>query len=189
MRLILVSAGLLLPLGVDTLALAAALGLAGLKPRERLRVSLLFAAFEAGMPIVGLFAGLMAGRLLGDWAGYLGVGLILVAGLLLLRPSQDEAGETRRAGLLASARGLALVNLGLSISVDELTVGVSAGLLGLSVPLTVIWLGVQAFVATQVGLRAGSRLGEAARESAERAAGVALILVAMVLLALRIARL
>jgi putative Mn2+ efflux pump MntP len=52
--------------------------------------------------------------------------------------------------------------------------------------LTVIWIGVQAFVATQVGLGLGARLGEAVRERAERVAGVALILVALVLLVLKL---
>jgi hypothetical protein len=45
-----------------------------------------------------------------------------VAGFLLLRPSQKENDETGRLRLLAHARGLAILDLGLSISVDELTV-------------------------------------------------------------------
>ena len=84
--------------------------------------------------------------------------------------------------------GLAILDLGLSISVDELTIGLSAGLLGLSMLLTVAWIGVQAFVATQVGFRLGARLGEEFRERAEWVAGAALIVVALVLLALRLAR-
>jgi putative Mn2+ efflux pump MntP len=65
----------------------------------------------------------------------------------------------------------------------------SAGLLGLSIVLTVLWIAVQAFVATQVGLRLGGLLGDDIRERAEWVAGVALILVAVVLLVLRLARL
>ena len=65
----------------------------------------------------------------------------------------------------------------------------SAGLLGFSILLTVLWIGVQAFVATQVGLRLGSRLGEEFRERAEWVAGVALILVALILLVLRLIKL
>ncbi len=112
-----------------------------------------------------------------------------MAGLLLLRPGHDESEETGRLRLLAHARGLAILDLGLSISVDELAVGLSAGLLGISIVLTVAWIAVQAFVATQVGLRLGGRLGEGIRERAEWVAGVALILVALVLLVLRLARL
>jgi putative Mn2+ efflux pump MntP len=186
LRDVLVAAGLLLPLALDTFALAAALGMTGLEARDRVRVTLVFTAFEAGMPIVGMLIGRAAGTLIGAWAGYMGIGFLLAAGALLLRPGQDEAGDARKLRLLSHARGLAILDLGFSISVDELTIGLSAGLLGFSILLTVIWIGVQAFVATQVGLRLGARLGEAVRERAERVAGVALILVALVLLVLKL---
>src|SRR5258708_9224788 len=57
------AAGLLLPLGLDTFALAAALGMAGLEKRDRLRVTLVFTAFEAVMPIAGMLIGRVAGAL------------------------------------------------------------------------------------------------------------------------------
>jgi putative Mn2+ efflux pump MntP len=186
MRQFLITAGLLLPLALDTFALAAALGMAGLEKRDRLRVTLVFTAFEAGMPIVGMLIGRGLGALIGQWAGYGGILFLVIAGILLLRPDKDEDGESKRLGLLAHARGLAIIDLGLSISVDELTIGLSAGLLGLSIALTVIWIGVQAFLAAQLGLRFGSRLGEEARERSEQVAGVALILVAGLLLALKL---
>jgi len=186
LRQALITAGLLVPLGLDTFALAAALGLAGLTARDRLRVALVFTTFEAGMPILGFLVGRVAGGLLGEWAGYVGIAFLLLAGGLLLRPSANEMGEQRRLELLARARGLAILVLGLSISLDELTIGFSAGLLGLSLLVTVIWVGVQAFLATQLGVRLGARLGEKIRERAEWIAGVALIAVALVLLVLRV---
>lgn len=189
MRELFIAAGLLLPLALDTFALAAALGMAGLESRDRLRVTLVFTGFEAGMPIAGMLIGRAAGAFLGAWAGYGGIAFLFLAGALLLRPGARENDDTRRMRLLAHARGLAIIDLGLSISVDELTVGLSAGLLGLSILLTVVWIGVQAFLATQIGLRLGGRLGEQSRERAEWAAGAALVLVALVLLALRLGKL
>jgi len=189
MRHFLITAGLLLPLALDTFALAAALGMAGLEKRDRLRVTLVFTAFEAAMPAVGMLIGRAVGTLIGQWAGYGGIVFLVVAGVLLVRPDRAEGAETKRLGLLAHARGLAIVDLGLSISADELTIGLSAGLLGLSIALTVIWIGVQALLAAQVGLRFGSRLGEEARERSELVAGVALIAVAIILLLLKLARL
>jgi putative Mn2+ efflux pump MntP len=188
-RQLLITAGLLLPLGLDTFALSAALGMAGLARQDRLRVSLLFTVFEAGMPIAGMLVGQVAGRLIGAWAGYGGILFLLVAGALLLRPGKDEEAEERRLQLLAHARGLAIVDLGLSISVDELTVGLSAGLLALPVALVVIWIAIQAFAAAQVGLRAGARISEEIRERSEQVAGAALIVVALLLLALKLLKL
>ncbi|WP_194892217.1 hypothetical protein [Catenulispora pinisilvae] len=40
-------------LGVDTFAVAAAVGAAKVKPQVRRRITALFVAFEAGMPLVG----------------------------------------------------------------------------------------------------------------------------------------
>lgn len=188
MRQLLLTSGLLLPLALDTFALGAALGVAGLERRDRLRVALVFTVFEAGMPIAGMLVGRLAGNLIGAWAGYGGILFLLIAGGLLLRPSKDEDGQERRLKLLAHARGLAILDLGLSISVDELTVGLSAGLLGLPIAITVIWIAVQAFAAAQLGLRFGVRIGEEIRERSEQAAGAALILVALVLLALKLLR-
>ena len=186
---LLVTAGLLLPLALDTFALAAALGLAGLEQKDRLRMALVFTVFEAGMPIVGILAGHFVGGLIGAWAGWGGILLLIVAGVLLLRPGKDEDNEERRLKLLANARGLAIIDLGLSISLDELTIGLSAGLLGLSIAVTVIWIAVQAFAAAQLGLRFGARVGDALRERSEQAAGVALIAVALILLALKLLKL
>ena len=186
MRQLLLTAGLLLPLALDTFALAAALGVAGLEKQDRLRVALVFTVFEAGMPIAGILVGRIAGNLIGAWAGYGGIVFLFVAGFLLLRPGQDDEKEQKRLRLLAHARGLAILDLGLSISVDELTVGLSAGLLGLPIALTVVWIAIQAFAAAQVGLRFGARLGEKIRERSGQVAGVALIAVALVLLGLKL---
>ena len=188
-RQLLTTAGLLLPLALDSFALAAALGVAGLEKQDRLRVALVFTAFEAGMPIAGILIGRVAGNLIGSWAGYGAILFLLIAGLFLLRPSKNEDDEAGRLRLLAHARGLAIFDLGLGISVDELTVGLSAGLLALPLAFTVIWIAVQAFIATQVGLRFGARIGEEIRERSEQAAGIALVLVALILLALKVLRL
>ena len=93
MRQLLVTAGLLLPLALDTFALAAALGVAGLEKQDRLRVALVFTVFEAGMPIAGILVGRIAGNLIGACAGYGGIVFLFIAGFLLLRPGQDDAKE------------------------------------------------------------------------------------------------
>jgi putative Mn2+ efflux pump MntP len=189
MRQLLVTAGLLLPLGLDTLALSAALGVAGLSGRDRLRVSLLFTAFEAGMPVAFfLGAHATAGRV-GQWAGYVAVAFLLLTAVpMLIRRDDDASAPQRSVRLLARARGPALILLGLSISWDEAGIGISAGFLGLPIALVVPWIALQAYAAAQLGMRFGGRVGESLRERSEQAAAVALILVALVLLALQLLR-
>src|SRR5258707_14192649 len=71
---------LLLPLSLDTFAIAAALGIAGLPTSQRWRVSLLFVGFEAGMPLVGVAIGQAAGRVPGTARDYRRTGALLAVG-------------------------------------------------------------------------------------------------------------
>jgi len=182
---LLILVGVLGPLAVDTFALSAALGIVGLKPRERLRISLIMAAFEGGMPVIGFLLGAVVGRVLGSYAEYAAIAFLVLAGALLLWPG-TEAAEEERLRLLARARGFAAINLGLAVSIDELTIGFSLGLLGISLVVAVVWIAVQALIAAQLGMRLGSRVGEALRERAEQLAGVVLIGMAGVLLFLKV---
>jgi manganese efflux pump family protein len=176
----------LIPLALDTFILSAALGLAGLSKKHRVRTSLILALFEALMPIVGVLIGRGIGHVVGSFAGYTAAIVIGTAGLLMLRPGKDEDKEAERVKLLAHAQGLAIIDLGISISLDELTIGMSLGLLHVPLVYVVIYLGVQAFAAAQLGLWMGGRLGETLREGAERLAGVLLLLTALGLIALKL---
>ncbi len=161
-----------LPLGLDTFAVATALGVRGLPRSERLRISLLLSAFELAMPVVGLVAGNGLGRAIGGAADWVAVGVLAVVGVWMLVEDEDVDGVSGRGGL-------ALLALGLSISVDELAVGFTIGLLGLSLWLAVILIGAQAFLFAQLGLRLGARLGRAAAGNAARLAGLALLVLAV----------
>lgn len=168
-----------LPLGLDTFAVAAALGMRGLPARERLRVSLVMSTFEMAMPVVGLLLGHALGRLIGNAADYLAIAVLAALGVWMLLHQDDD--ESERVGRLASGHGLAVVALGLSISLDELAIGFTIGLLHLSVWLAIALIGAQAFLFAQLGLRLGTRLNESLRERAEQAAGLALIALAALL--------
>lgn len=164
---------LIVPLSLDTFALSAALAAGGLGRSERLRIAVVFPLFETAMPIVGLVAGGAAGSALGGVADYVAGGLLVVLGLVFLR--EDEDGEGGKARLLARAQGLAILALGLSISLDELAIGFTVGLLHLPLAAALALIAAQAVVATQLGLRLGARVGERLREGAERLAGLALL--------------
>ena len=133
------------------------------------------------MPLVGLAIGAPLGRAIGDSADYVAIGVLLAFGLYTLIGS--EAREERTMARFAEARGTAAVLLGLSISLDELAIGFTLGLLRLRAALVIGLIALQALILTQLGLRLGDRLSERLRESAERLAGLALTALASVLLA------
>jgi putative Mn2+ efflux pump MntP len=157
---------------------------AGLPERDRNRVSLLLTAFEVGMPVAGLLLGGLAGGFLGGVADYLAIALLAGLGIWILRPWSKDGEDDDEARLEALGRttGIAAIALGLSISLDELALGVSLGLLHLPVIPALVLIGLQALVASQLGLRLGSRISERGREWSEKAAGVILVLLAAFLL-------
>jgi putative Mn2+ efflux pump MntP len=171
---------LVIPLGLDTFAVAAALGMLGTGPTTRLRVSVLFPAFEAAMPLVGLALGAPLGHAVGDSADYIAIGVLLAFGLYTLLGSEDR--EERTIARLADTRGPGVLLLGLSISLDELAIGFTLGLLRLPAALVIALIALQALILTQLGLRLGRRLSERLREAAERLGGLVLTALAIALL-------
>ena len=174
---------LVLPLAIDTFVLGTALGVAGLPPRERLRTSLVLSAFEAGMPLVGFLVGAGLGGVIGQWSDYLAAVVLAATGAWMLRPGTGEDGEEQSVRLLESARGWSVIALGLGISLDELAIGFGVGLLRLPLVLLVILIASQAFIAAQLGLRLGSRLGERTRSAAQKLAGALLLVAAVIVVA------
>src|SRR5260370_4260013 len=151
---------LVVRLGLDAFAVAAALGMSGLTPKDRLRVTALFTAFEMGMPVVGFLLGAVAGNVAGTAADYVAIAILIALGVFMLWPRGRDSDEAERVGLLARTRGFAAIGLGISISLDELAIGFTLGLLRFPVVLVIVLIGIQTLVVTQAGVRLGSRIGE-----------------------------
>lgn len=176
-----------LPLGLDSFAVAAALGASQVATAwQRVRISLVFVLFEGGMPLIGLAAGSVLAHGIGRVADYLAAAAVVGIGIWMLVAGDED--EEDKAGRILTSRGLALVGLGVSISLDELAIGFSVGLVRLPVIAVIVAIAVQAFVAAQLGLALGAKIAERWRERAERLAGIALILLGAYLIAEQLIR-
>jgi putative Mn2+ efflux pump MntP len=176
-----------LPLGLDSFAVAAAIGASRVTTtaRQRLRVSLIFSVFEGGMPLIGLGLGAALARGIGRAADYVaGAGVIAIGAWMLLSRDEDEEEKASR---LAAGRGLALVALGIGISLDELAIGVSIGLAHVPVIAVIAVIAVQSFAAAQLGLAIGARIGAQWRDRAGWLASIVLILLGAYLIARQLA--
>lgn len=159
-----------LPLSVDTFAIAAAVGANRISGWSRWRISMIFAICEGGTPLIGLVLGTSVGQAVGGVTEYFG-------GYRWWSDDGGDNDETAKARRLINARGLALIGLALSISLDELAIGFSFGLGGiLAEPATIIAvITIQALTVSQLGLSLGARISEGLRERIERSAGPVLI--------------
>lgn len=162
---------LVLSLGIDTLIMSISLGFVQTKGKGKIAIT--FATAEALMPLVGLFVGKGAGHLIGGFASLIGgVALLAVAVWLIFFEDEDEEEER----LERELTGLTLIVTALSISLDELAVGFSIGLVGVPVLLTIVLIAMQAFVFTFLGITFGAKLKPYMGEWAEKLAGIVLLL-------------
>jgi len=171
---------LILPLCLDTFVVSAALGIARVDRRSRALFSVVMASFEGGMPLVGLLIGSALSDRLGQLGEYLAVPALAAVGVYMLRGDEERARPL--VASLLTARGLGLVLIGLTVSIDELAIGFVLGLLDVPALPAVLAIAAQAVVATQLGFALGAKIGARSLESAERLAGVALIALAAVFL-------
>jgi putative Mn2+ efflux pump MntP len=172
-----------LPLGLDSFAVAAAIGASQTTTVwQRLRISLIFVIFEGGMPLIGLGLGTALARGIGQAAGYLAGAAVIATGAWMLLAGDHDEDENENASRLTTSHGLALITLGISISLDELAIGFSIGLAHLPITAVLVAIALQAFIAAQLGLAIGARISERWREHAEQAAGITLILLGAYLL-------
>ena len=137
------------------------------------------------MPLVGVLLGAGLGGAIESSADYAAGVLLVILGGYTLWPC-DESAEVEAAARLAHTHGIALIGLGISVSMDELAIGFSVGLLRISIAAAVVVIALQAFLVTQIGVRIGSRVGEEIREGAEKLARLALVILGVFFLAIRV---
>ena len=161
---------------MDAFAVAAAVaaGLPRLTARHTFRLSWHFGLFQALMPIIGWFGGSVLSSFIGLLGNWLAFGLLAFLGIRMIHQSFRPEKRSRE---YDPTKGWSLVGLSMATSLDALAVGVSLGLIGISIWVPAAIIGVVAlvltYVGTQIGRRAGNRLGY----WAERIGGVVLIII------------
>jgi putative Mn2+ efflux pump MntP len=161
-------------LAMDAFAVAAAVaaGLPRLTARHTFRLSWHFGLFQALMPIIGWFGGQALTSIIGLLGDWLAFGLLVFLGLRMIRQSiQPE----KRGRHYDPTKGWSLVGLSMATSIDAFAVGVSLGLIGLSIWVPAAIIGAVALVLTYVGTHIGRRAGDSLGHWAERIGGVVLI--------------
>jgi putative Mn2+ efflux pump MntP len=167
--------------GMSNFAAAVALGVSGVDARARLRVGLVFGAFESGMPVVGLLLGEQVAGPLGHAARWVGAGLLIGVGLYaVLRAVRSRGSDREQAPPTQLWR---LVLTGLALSLDNLVVGFALGTYQTPVLLGAVTIGVVSVALSLLGLELGARIGRLAPGRGEQLAGLMLISVGVAIAA------
>ena len=163
--------------GMSNFAAAIAIGVSGVDARTRIRVGLVFGAFESGMPVVGLVLGQQVADPLGRAARWVSAGLLIAVGAYALVAAIRERRRGRDAEPAERTRlgHSRLLLSGLALSLDNLVVGFALGTYGTAIIRSAIVIGAVSVVLSLIGLELGARLGRLAGERGEQLAGVMLI--------------
>lgn len=125
------------------------------------------------MQLVGFWLG-SSFQVIGKFAPYIGFGALAIVGGYMLMESYKE-GESFRVD-----SHVGLLTTSLSISLDSLGVGFAIPAVPLPFPPLIATVACTTIVFTFAGLTFGARLGEWIEKSAERIAGIMLIVLAAI---------
>lgn len=159
-------------LGTDAFSMCLGIGMAGVRPRQIVLISVAVFAFHIIMPLTGWFLGSLAGGIAGRAAGITGSMILIYLGARMLWDVRKCNLQQSRVALV---NGWGLLLLSASVSMDALSVGFTLGALNTNlIPVTLIF-GVIAGLMTVAGLLLGTVLGRCVGGKAQLLGGLILI--------------
>ena len=165
-------------LAMDAFAVALSAGTSGhgQKMRPALRMSFYFGFFQFLMPILGWLVGARLERSIKAYDHWVAFGLLaLVGGHMLWEAFQREEHELPT----DPTRGMRLLTLSVATSIDALAVGLSLGMLHISIWYPSVVIGVVTAGLSFLGIYLGNRLRGGLGKRMEMVGGIILILIGL----------
>lgn len=157
--------------GLDNLQVAAAISMTPLSRTRRVLFAIAFCACEVLTPLVGLvLIGALRVRF-GDWLDRLAPVIVLVCGAAIIYLALKDDDQLEK---IVNNRWT-LVALPISLSFDNLLIGVSLGTLGYPLPLAALTIGSISACMCLFGMAGGLRVRRWIPEYAEVVSGLYLI--------------
>ena len=173
--------GLALALAMDAFAVALGTGavLSSLTGRHLFRLGFHFGLFQAVMPVIGWLAGLTIIQWVEAWDHWIAFSLLaIIGGRMIYEAFSDEEKTDDR----DPTKGLSLVLLSIATSIDALAVGFSLSVIGVSIWMPALVIGLVAGVLTIVGMLLGGRIGDRWGTRVEIFGGLVLIAIGIKIL-------
>lgn len=172
---------LAIALGTDSFSLSLGIGIAGVNRDQIAKISTSVSVFHVVMPLIGYYAGEIFGSLIGQWATYLGAGILLfLGGKMIFEYWRSK--EAQNPSYVAKSL-LGILILSGSVSLDALSVGFTLGTQKFPLVTTVLVFGAVAGLMTFLGLIFGKRLGYWFGQKATLVGGFVLVAIGFKLLA------
>jgi len=164
-------------LGTDAFSVGMSVGTRNPGFGQYFRASFHFGLFQFFMPLLGWLASHRIVGLFSKYNAYIASGILVVIALRMLigffgNPEESDPGKD-------ITKGWTLIGLSIATSLDAFGVGLGIGLLGDSLILPCIIIGVVAAVMTLIGIRLGNHLSNVLERKAELLGSIILFAIAI----------
>jgi putative Mn2+ efflux pump MntP len=143
-------------------------------PRPTFRLAFHFGLFQFLMPVLGWFAGATIERYITVYDHWIAFGLLAFVGGRMIFSGFHPDEEDKKND---PSRGWTLVLLSFAVSIDALAVGLSLGIVGLTIWTPALIIGIVTGLVSWLGLRLGNKLGQKFGKRMEIAGGIVLVLI------------
>jgi len=169
-------------LAMDAFSVSITCGMIITKPSigHYFRLSFHFGLFQFMMPIIGYGAGMYMEKYIRDVDHWIAFGLLVIIGLKMIHEAFEKKEED--ADCKDPSRGLRLILLAVATSIDALAVGFSIGVLGGSIVLPSVIIGVVCAVFSIAGIAVGNHASKYISRGGELIGGIVLILIGVKIL-------
>lgn len=175
--------GIALALAMDAFAVSVSVSfsLPSINQRQIFRLAIHFGLFQFVMPVAGWLAGRSILVYIETVDHWLAFGLLLaIGGRMILESFRPQ--KSHQKDNADPTKGLTLFLLSIATSIDALAVGLSFGVLGVSIFLPAIVIGLVAFIMTVIGTLIGPYLSRIFGKRAEFLGGIILIIIGVKIL-------
>lgn len=169
-------------LSMDAFAVSISNGiiLKKVKIKDAFKIGIFFGVFQAVMPIIGWFAGIMFSDYIKNIDHWLAFVLLAFIGGNMIYESKTEKDEEQ---IKNPTDNKVIFLMAIATSIDALAVGVSFAMLDTYILLPAIIIGFITFFISFVGVFIGKKVGKIFKSNAEVVGGVILILIGFHILA------
>jgi manganese efflux pump family protein len=167
--------------GLDNFGASTVIGVGGVDSRLRIRIAIVFGAFEAVMPLLGLLLGRSVAGTLGTHAKTVaGIVLCLVGAYTVASEVIGREAPARTPERLSLSR---LLFLGGTLSIDNLAIGFALGDYHVNIVVAALVIGGCSVMLTLAGLEVGTHLGARSDQRSELVGGALLVLLGVLITA------
>ncbi|MTT30989.1 hypothetical protein GMB86_03035 [Terrilactibacillus sp. BCM23-1] len=164
-------------LGMDALSVGLGMGMLTLRYKQIFKIGLVIGVFHMIMPLIGIAIGELLSQHFGEMSQIAGGILLVLLGGQMIFSSFGRGDEP-----IIRPVGFGLFVFAFSVSLDSFSVGLSLGIYGAKIVLTIILFGLTSMVLTWVGLVIGRNFRHFVGHYSEAFGGLILLIFGVKLL-------